>query len=135
MTERPPDVARSGAALASRLEIILNSLELFAGQDDRMREIVAARRDLTAEIGAAVSFFDSASFPSALRADARRRLSVVRHVVSLHQAPWPLVSARENPEAYRRSAQSASQALRDFIAWIRAQRFEIRDDIDGHDSE
>ena len=135
MTARLPEVARGGAAIASRFEIILNNLELLAGNDDRMREIVAARRDLTAEIGAAASFFDGDSFPSALRADARRRLSVVRHVVSLHQATWPIVSARENPEAYRRSAQGASQALRDFIAWIRAQRLEIGNDIGGHDGE
>ena len=127
MTGDSPDGARNGAGVASRLERILNSLELFAGKESRMREIVAARRDLTTEIGAAASFFDGDTCPPDLRADARRRLSEVRHIVSLHQATWPIVSARENPEAYRRSAQDASRALRDFIAWIRTQKFEIEE--------
>ncbi|MBW8841034.1 MAG: hypothetical protein JF608_04330 [Sphingomonadales bacterium] len=87
------DNGRSWLDAAGRLEAILNNLEFLAGREDRMREIVAARRDLTAEIG----------------------------------ATWPVVRARESPQAYRRSAQDATLALRDFIAWLRAQDFEIED--------
>ena len=94
-----------------------------------MREIVAARRELTAEIGAAAAYIDSESCPAEVRPDARRRLSGVRHIVSLHQATWPVVRARENPEAYRRSARDATLALRDFIAWFRAQRFQVEDGV------
>jgi len=128
-TDESPGVARSWQGAASRLEMILNHLELLAGQEDRMREIVTARRDLTAEIGATAVLIDSESSPSDVQPDARRRLSGVRHIVSLHQATWPVVRARENPEAYRRSAQDASRALRDFIAWFRAQHFGVEDGV------
>jgi hypothetical protein len=128
-TDESPDTARSWLSVASRLEVILNHLEFLAGQEDRMREIVTARRDLTAEISATAALIDGESDPSGVHPDARRRLSGVRHVVSLHQATWPVVHARDNPEAYRQSAQDASRALRDFIAWLRAQRFEIEDGV------
>jgi len=127
MTGASQDGGRSWLSAAGRLEAILNNLEFLAGREDRMREIVAARRDLTAEIGATGALIDSKSCPPDLRSDARRRLSNVRHVVSLHQATWPVVRARESPEAYRRSAQDATLALRDFIAWVRAQDFEVED--------
>lgn len=127
MTGGSADSGRSWLGAAGRLEAILNNLELLAGREDRMREIVAARRDLTAEIGTTGALFDSESCPPDLRSDARRRLSNVRHIVSLHQATWPVVRARESPEAYRRSAQDATLALRDFIAWVRAQDFEVED--------
>lgn len=126
MTEKTaPDNVHGGLGLASRLEVVLNNLELLAGQDDRLREIVAARRDLMVEIGSAAAFFDSDSCPPDRRPEARRRLSDVRHIVSLHQANWPVVLARDNPEAYRRSAQEASRAMRDFIGWLKAQRFQF----------
>jgi hypothetical protein len=121
------DNGRSWLDAAGRLEAILNNLEFLAGREDRMREIVAARRDLTAEIGATGVLIDGTTCPLDLRSDARRRLSGVRHIVSLHQATWPVVRARESPQAYRRSAQDATLALRDFIAWLRAQDFEIED--------
>ena len=118
------DSGQSWAGAADRLEAILNHLQFLAGHDDRMREIVAARRGLTAEIGATGSLIDSISCAPDLRSDARRRLSSVRHIVSLHQATWPVVRARESPEAYRQSAQAATLALRDFIAWLRTQEFQ-----------
>jgi hypothetical protein len=121
------DNGRSWLDAAGRLEAILNNLEFLAGREDRMREIVAARRDLTAEIGATGVLIDGTTCPLDLRSDARRRLSGVRHIVSLHQATWPVVRARESPQAYRRSAQDATLALRDFIAWLRAQDFKIED--------
>lgn len=121
------DNGRSWLDAAGRLEAILNNLEFLAGREDRMREIVVARRDLTAEIGATGVLIDGTTCPLDLRSDARRRLSGVRHIVSLHQATWPVVRARESPQAYRRSAQDATLALRDFIAWLRAQDFEIED--------
>ena len=119
-----PDNCRNWSGAADRLEAILNHLQFLAGREDRMRDIVAARRDLTAEIGATGSLIDSASCPPGLRSDVRRRLSSVRHIVSLHQATWPVVRARESPEAYRQSAQAATLALRDFIAWLRTQEFQ-----------
>jgi hypothetical protein len=122
-----PDNRHSWSGAAGRLEAILNNLEFLAGHEDRMREIVAARRDLTTEIGATGTLIDGGSCPPDIRSDARRRLSGVRHIVSLHQATWPVVRARESPEAYRRSAQDATLALRDFIAWLRAQDFETED--------
>jgi hypothetical protein len=128
-TEESPDTARSWLSAASRLEVILNHLEFLAGREDRMREIVTARRDLTAEIGATAALIDGESDRTGVHPEARRRLSGVRHIVSLHQATWPVVRARDNPEAYRRSAQDASRALRDFIAWFRAQRFKIEDGV------
>jgi len=127
MASGAPDNGHGWLDAAGRLEAILSHLEFLAGREDRMREIVAARRDLTAEIGATGTLIDSVSCPSDLRSDARRRLSGVRHIVSLHQATWPVVRARENPDAYRRSAQDATTALRDFIAWLRAQDFEVED--------
>jgi hypothetical protein len=123
------DNEHSWLGAASRLEGILNNLEFLAGHEDRMREIVAARRDLTTEIGATGTLIDSASCPPDVREDARRRLSGVRHAVSLHQATWPIVRARESPEAYRQSAQGATLALRDFIAWLRAQDFQVEDGV------
>jgi hypothetical protein len=129
MTAGRSDDGRSWLDAAGRLEAILNNLEFLAGREDRMREIVAGRRDLTAEIGATGALIDKISCPPDLRSDARRRLSGVRHIVSLHQATWPVVRARESPEAYRRSAQDATLALRDFIAWLRAQDFEIEDEF------
>lgn len=126
-TGESPGNSHSWLGVAARLEAILGNLEFLAGREDRMREIVAARRDLTTEIGATGLLIDSRSCPPDLRSDARRRLSGVRHIVSLHQATWPVVWARESPEAYRRSAQDATLALRDFIAWLRAQDFEIED--------
>jgi len=122
-----PNSGRSWLDAAGRLEAILSHLEFLAGREDRMREIVAARRDLTAEIGTTGLLIDSAPCSPDMRSDTRRRLSGVRHVVSLHQATWPVVRARESPEAYRRSAQNATLALRDFIAWLRVQDFEIED--------
>jgi hypothetical protein len=127
MTDESPNIAGSWQGAANRLEMILNHLEFLAGREDRMREIVAARRDLTAEIGSTAALIDSVSCPSGVQPDARRRLSGVRHIVSLHQATWPVVRAREHPEAYRWSAQDVSRALRDFIAWFRAQRFQVED--------
>src|SRR3954471_2061277 len=102
------DSDRSWLSAAGRLEAILNNLEFLAGREDRMREIVAARRDLTAEIGATGVLIDGTTCPLDLRSDARGGLSGARHIVSLHQATWPVVRARESPQAYRRSAQDAT---------------------------
>jgi len=106
-------------AAVDALEAICSALEMFGDDREHIAEIVKARRTLAGEFMAISSTLDGSGLPNETIEKARSRLTALRHIVSLHQADWPIMAARDDPEGYRTSAMRAASASRDFIDWMR----------------
>ena len=111
-----PDELR---AVIDALEATISRLAILSEERDHMVEIVQARRALADGFMALSSRLDSSDLSAETKAEARSRLSALRQIVSLHQADWPILAARDDPEGYRASAMRASEASRGFIDWMR----------------
>lgn len=111
-----PDELR---AAVDALEAICSTLEILGEGREHMAEIVKARRTLAGEFMAINRTLDSSGLPNETIEQARSRLTALRRMVSLHQADWPIMAARDDPEGYRTSVMRAALASRDFIDWMR----------------
>jgi hypothetical protein len=106
-------------AAVDALEAICSTLEILREDRDHMAEIVKARRALAGEFMAISSALDDSRMSNETKEQARGRLTALRYIVSLHQANWPIMAVRDDPEGYRASAMRASDASRGFVDWMR----------------
>ena len=90
---------------------------------DRKRDLIEQRRALSARMTEVQQRGIAPGSPfaadQALLVEFQRNFSKMRNAVALHQATWSVVLIDDSPEGYLESSQSASTALREFIAWSR----------------
>lgn len=96
-------------------------LDIRARRDpDRKRDLVAARRDLSAQLAAleeTVKTGQNGEIDPLVKREFGIRLSRLRTASAYHQASWPAVRIDEDPDGYQATSIDAANAFRDFLDW------------------
>jgi transcriptional regulator with XRE-family HTH domain len=112
--------------LSDQIEMIGRRIsELSANQDNEsMRELIAARRELAEQLPLLVAVATSSlnnlerESASPLRADLTRLASAFRHELASLQSEWPSVAIRSNPSGYAKQKKKLGAAEQAFFGWL-----------------
>lgn len=120
MSSGQEQISEALAALA-RIQMELHGIATRS-DEQRKYDLVELRRRLASQI-AQIGQMSEPLFQGAEPAVAqeyRNRFAAMRSASAMHQANWPAVRLGEDTPAYQRSGETAGDAMRAFISWMRA---------------
>lgn len=108
------------AAVADLEETLRLSRRLDVGFDDRRKEAIEQRRDISEKL-ARLSSAAQAIPDIHARSTFLSALSKMRAALAVHQASWPIVTIDQTNPTYLASIKAARSAYEQFFDWVRAQ--------------